>query len=70
MEIKKILNEIQRKNIESFTFSEIDEIIKDLPEIDMDKFSEKLSNVPVYVSYGEMVISYNDLEVIIEESMC
>lgn len=70
MEIKKILNEIQRKNIESFTFSEIDEIIKDLSEIDMDKFSEKLSNVPVYVSYGEMVISYNDLEVIIEESMC
>lgn len=70
MEIKKILNEIQRKNIESFTLSEIDEIIKDLPEIDMDKFSEKLSNVPVYVCYGEMVISFNDLEAIIEESMC
>jgi hypothetical protein len=61
MELNEKVNGYKTKYNEGFTQSEIDELLKDYPNINMDKFNKALHGVTAMDIEGEMVIYHCDI---------
>jgi len=62
MEIRKKVNEFKTKNKSGFIKSEIEEILKDYPGINVDKFNDALLGITCTKVDGELVIYHCDID--------
>jgi len=69
MTISERVNNYQTKYEEGFTPSEIDELLKEYPKIDMNKFNEATSGVTGMMIDGEFVTFHCDIVLAIKCGM-
>jgi len=69
MTITERVNTYPTKHKEGFTPSEIDELLKEYPKVNMKKFNEALSGVTGMMIDGEFVTFHCDVELAIKRSV-
>jgi hypothetical protein len=69
MTITERVNNYPTKYKEGFTPSEIDELLKEYPNIDMKKFNEATSGITGIMIEGEFITFHCDIEFAIKRSL-
>lgn len=63
MNIQERVRDFKTKHKEGFVSSEIEELLKDFPSINMKKFNSALNHITAISIEGEIVIYHQDVEV-------